>query len=120
MSSVVEAVNEYVPVSPICLLAPSNLLRNLYLMTKVNENAEWTDANNFDYQLTYEFVTYRTMGNYGSVSNAPVYMNFTPSANYAVNSSNYTGTDPDGKINLILGQISESLEDDDDEYGSRP
>ena len=91
-----EDINEYVPTSCFSLFVPSQMVKNVYLLTKLFPDKEWCDPEHFDYDFNVELIkpanNYNyNAGSYGGVTNAPgtEYLNYTNYANYS-RRENYT------------------------------
>jgi hypothetical protein len=84
-----EDINEYVPNSYISLFISSQLIRNIYIMPKINPNKDWCDGGVLGFNFEAEWIknasTYGMGGNnYSGITNTPTteYMNYTQYANY--------------------------------------
>ncbi len=93
-----EDINEYIPSSCISLFVPSNMVKSVYLLTKIFPEKEWCDIEHLEYEFDAELnkpanYTYynNNAGNYGAVTNTPgvEYYNYTNHANYS-RRDNYT------------------------------
>lgn len=90
-------INEYVPSSCISIFVPSQMVKNVYLLSKLNPDKEWCDPENIEYNFDVELckpTSYsygNSGGNYGGVTNTPIVQiyNHTNYANYS-RRDNYT------------------------------
>jgi hypothetical protein len=84
-------INEYIPTSCISLFVPSQMIRNVYIMTKLIAEKDWCDSGNLEFDLDAEWANYKSTSYnpYGAVSNTPSteYLNYSQYANYPGNSN---------------------------------
>jgi hypothetical protein len=100
--------NEYLPTGKITIQVPSQTFKTIYIMQKLNEDLEWSDAGETEIEFVTEYMVYKPMVNYSDgYGYAHQYGNYP---NVSINPYSNEGKD---HVNKGYSKLQEIEEDDD-------